>query len=513
MTKLHFGCGPRVLKGWINIDLAYQPYEPYLDYYGNEFYPPELRGTIDDFIELDVAVAPLPFEDDSVKLIFHEDFIEHLDQRQSFIFLSETFRIMKPGAIQRINTPDLLWSQLTYGKPGKGFNGVYQEEWLLWNHKNLFTRSYLKDIAETVGFEVVFQQRDVSISKDIPKEFRPGSDRETIGNIFVDLRKPEQDMSLDKNNKSMGDILSTGDCRMNSVNPEPLEKECCKVKLDIACGKNKKNGFTGVDIWEGADIVANLEKFPWPFEDNSVDEIFCSHYIEHTPDLVSFANELYRILKIDGKAEIIAPYYSSIRAWQDPTHLRAISENTYLYFSKDWRVINRLDHYPIVADFDFESSYVIDPAWQDKSDDELKFAIKHYINVVSDIRTILTKRRSYGEDVERDLSRAEELWEAGNLGKAAEVCHTIISRGVENHEIYLMLAEYTCQNGEARDAVAYFRHALLLDYESVQAHVGLIRALTRAGQKIDADTHLENIRNEDNDLAELIVALMNAESL
>lgn len=34
------------------------------------------------------------------------------------------------------------------------------------------------------------------------------------------------------------------------------------IKLDIACGKNKKPGFIGVDLWEGADIVADLEKFP-----------------------------------------------------------------------------------------------------------------------------------------------------------------------------------------------------------------------------------------------------------
>lgn len=281
-----------------------------------------------------------------------------------------------------------------------------------------------------------------------------------------------------------------------------------KIRLDIACGKNRKVGFTGVDIWEGADIVADLEKFPWPFEDNSVDEIFCSHYIEHTPDLVSFANELYRILKVGATAEIIAPYYSSIRAWQDPTHLRAISENTFLYFSKEWRQINRLDHYPIVADFDFESSYIIDPVWRDKSDDELKFAIRHYINVVSDIRTVLTKRKSYAEKVELDLRQAEELWEVGNLEAAVEICHAIVSCDAGNHEAYLMLGEFAYQRGDANDAVAYFRQAMVFDDESLQAHVGLIRALTQSGQKNDAESHLENIRNENPELAELIQDLL-----
>jgi len=182
------------------------------------------------------------------------------------------------------------------------------------------------------------------------------------------------------------------DSIMNINNHEQECKINGELKLDIACGINKKPGFTGVDICGGADIVVDLEKFPWPFADNSVDEIFCSHYVEHTPDLISFANELYRIMKVGTKAEIIAPYYSSIRAWQDPTHLRAISENTFLYFNKEWRQINELDHYPIVCDFDFECSYKFDPDWRDRSDDELKFAIKHYINVVYDIRATLIKR-------------------------------------------------------------------------------------------------------------------------
>lgn len=45
-----------------------------------------------------------------------------------------------------------------------------------------------------------------------------------------------------------------------------------------------------------------------------------------------------------AKATILAPYYTSMRCWQDPTHTRAISEASFLYFNKDWRVQNKLDH-------------------------------------------------------------------------------------------------------------------------------------------------------------------------
>lgn len=167
------------------------------------------------------------------------------------------------------------------------------------------------------------------------------------------------------------------------------------LKYDLACGQNKQEGFIGVDIAGNQDITADLTKFPWKFaKDNTVDEIFCAHYVEHTPDLIKFMDECYRILKPGGKMTVIAPYYNSIRCWQDPTHTRAISEATFLYYNKDWRTNNKLDHYPIKADFDFSYGYAIDPLWQNRSEESRAFAIKHYTNVVNDIHVTLTKKNA-----------------------------------------------------------------------------------------------------------------------
>lgn len=173
------------------------------------------------------------------------------------------------------------------------------------------------------------------------------------------------------------------------------ESEQKPLKLDLACGKNKQPGFLGVDKVKipEVDYVWNLEKFPYPFKENSVDEIYCAHYVEHVPDLIKFIDEIYRILKPGGKALIVAPYYSSMRAWQDPTHKRAISEASFLYFNKGWREQNNLDHYlDIKSDFDFSYSYMITPDWATRNEEARAFAIRHYINVVSDIQVILTKR-------------------------------------------------------------------------------------------------------------------------
>ena len=186
------------------------------------------------------------------------------------------------------------------------------------------------------------------------------------------------------------------------------------LKLSLACGDNKPEGFKGVDIakTDSTDYVQNLLEFPWKqFADNSVDEIECSHFVEHIPHgdgfhdpFMQFFDEIHRILKpaesdpnnpniaTKGFARITCPYYSSMRAWQDPTHQRAISEASFLYLNKQWRIDNKLDHYPIECDFDFSYGYVLSPEWQNRNQETQTFAIQHYINVVSDIQITMTKR-------------------------------------------------------------------------------------------------------------------------
>ncbi len=161
------------------------------------------------------------------------------------------------------------------------------------------------------------------------------------------------------------------------------------MKLDIACGQNKQPGFQGIDIvpGPGVDYVWDLEKFPWePIPDNSVEEVHVSHYAEHTKDLMKFMNEVWRICKHNAKVTIVGPYYTSIRAWQDPTHTRALSEATWMYYSQDWLKANKLDHYPINCNFSVEMMYLFyNPPWDKKNEEAKQFAQRHYWNVVSDI--------------------------------------------------------------------------------------------------------------------------------
>jgi SAM-dependent methyltransferase len=175
---------------------------------------------------------------------------------------------------------------------------------------------------------------------------------------------------------------------------EQYKKQNKPIKLNIGCGQQRQDGFIGLDKEKTGvtDIVQNLETYPWPFEDNSVDEIVCSHYVEHVRDLIPFIDEMHRIMKQGAKATIVAPYYASMRACQDPTHVRFICEASFLYFNKGWRDANKLDHYQISSDFDFSYGYSVSPEWANRSEDARVFAMKHYINVINDIHVVLTKR-------------------------------------------------------------------------------------------------------------------------
>ena len=189
VIKLHLGCGPRVLKGWVNMDLTYQPYHHHLKHYTDKYYPEELRGNESDFYPMDLTQG-LPFPDDSVDVIFHVDFIEHINQKSQFILLAEALRVLKKGGTHRVNTPNLSSSMRDYSDFTKGGQGVYVQEWDNHQHINVLTPVMLQEMALMVGYsKVLFNGRNQSICPLVPSEYRPDpNDRPEDGNIFADAR-------------------------------------------------------------------------------------------------------------------------------------------------------------------------------------------------------------------------------------------------------------------------------------------------------------------------------------
>ena len=92
--------------------------------------------------------------------------------------------------------------------------------------------------------------------------------------------------------------------------------------LDVGCGQSKWPGAIGLDISPDttADVVADLNEFPYPLEDGRFDQILCQDVIEHVREPLRFLSELHRVAKPGARIHVRTPHFSSLLAYGDPTH-------------------------------------------------------------------------------------------------------------------------------------------------------------------------------------------------
>jgi len=96
--KLNVGCGTDYKEGWVNID----------------------NNSDNNIEKLDLnwdLRNPLPFTDSSVDYIFNEHFMEHLTVEEGQKSVKDFMRVLKPGGVLRIATPDLRVSVDLYNNP------------------------------------------------------------------------------------------------------------------------------------------------------------------------------------------------------------------------------------------------------------------------------------------------------------------------------------------------------------------------------------------------------------
>lgn len=105
------------------------------------------------------------------------------------------------------------------------------------------------------------------------------------------------------------------------------------TRLDIGCGYKKEYASIGIDIRKlpGVDIIADINHLP--FKDNSIDEIVCTHILEHIPNLTDAMRELHRILKPHGLLFIKAPHANSLWSKSNPEHKTFFTMWTMNYYT------------------------------------------------------------------------------------------------------------------------------------------------------------------------------------
>ena len=115
-------------------------------------------------------------------------------------------------------------------------------------------------------------------------------------------------------------------------------------KLNLGCGRKLLNGYINVDKAGSPNIKHDLEEFPWPWENDSVEEILLDHVLEHlgkdTNIYLAIMKEMYRVCRAGAKIRIIVPHFRHHSFFDDPTHVRVITPMGLILFSKksnlDW---------------------------------------------------------------------------------------------------------------------------------------------------------------------------------
>lgn len=151
---LHLACGKRPFFEWINIDVV--PYSP----------GPKVL--------LDLR-KPLPLPDNTVDLIYSEDFIEHLELAQGRRMLRECYRVLRGGGMMRILTPNLRvlatqyverspelleWYHRHYGTTS--FAEILNHGMRSWGHRFIYDDEMLTRELRAVGFSAQLQAHNRS---------------------------------------------------------------------------------------------------------------------------------------------------------------------------------------------------------------------------------------------------------------------------------------------------------------------------------------------------------------
>jgi SAM-dependent methyltransferase len=118
--------------------------------------------------------------------------------------------------------------------------------------------------------------------------------------------------------------------------------------LNLGSGKDFKADCFNADIQErtNPDWVSDISNINWgekiqtrfgevEIQKGMFSKILANDVLEHIPDLVTAMANCKELLTSDGEFHIHVPYDLSYGAWQDPTHVRAFNEKSWLYYT-DW---------------------------------------------------------------------------------------------------------------------------------------------------------------------------------
>ena len=185
------------------------------------------------------------------------------------------------------------------------------------------------------------------------------------------------------------------------------------LRLNLGCGTRKREGYLNVDKMPGSapDVVLDIERVPWPWPDNSVEDVQLIHVLEHigrdADIFLGVMKELYRVCRHDARVYIVVPHPRHDHFLGDPTHVRAIIPGGLALFdqrlNRQWQE-QGASNTPLglYLEVDFELTFLeydFDEPWKGQIErkeislNEAMAAEARYNNVVTEIRMTLRVRK------------------------------------------------------------------------------------------------------------------------
>ncbi len=167
------------------------------------------------------------------------------------------------------------------------------------------------------------------------------------------------------------------------------------VKLHLACGNEKLDGFTNVDLpgAKAADSFVDLSAYPWPWADASVDEIRCKDYLQtlHGDERLRFLDECWRVLALGKQLTLWVPGEGAGRAFGDPLWpWPPVGEHFFYFADRPWREANgHADR--AKCHFHWAPSFMPDEEIVVRNEEFVREAIKFKRNSFHTLMVVLTK--------------------------------------------------------------------------------------------------------------------------
>jgi SAM-dependent methyltransferase len=177
------------------------------------------------------------------------------------------------------------------------------------------------------------------------------------------------------------------------------DMETKPIILNIGAGVKTIPGMISIDLYGNPDIRWDLNKVPWPFEANSVDQIFACHVFEHLPGWWDAFQECARILKPGGVLDMRVPDESSSKALTFKDHVKIFDidsfhgiigvthpTNAWVQEIKDSIPFNLVEYFRVP----FQEYYWM-TKWPWKLIPILPFCAKHMRNFIREQRFVFRK--------------------------------------------------------------------------------------------------------------------------